>query len=136
MFIQLQHRMFSFNDYIHSTSTRALFIQQICSFNFNRAIFVQEEYLFDFNAQSYIFMEQTYLFNFNKSIFIQQFIYCQLFASSRTSTKLHLPYPFLKKKSVKSTLESSMMAQEWTDSFSVVFAVASRLSLKETIFLL
>ena len=47
IFIQLQHRIFSFNDYIHSTSTGALFLQQLYSFNFNtgyfcaRRIFIQ-----------------------------------------------------------------------------------------------
>ena len=40
MSIQLQHSIFSFKDYIHSTSTGA--------------IFVQDKYLFNFNAQSYV----------------------------------------------------------------------------------
>ena len=82
IFIQLQHRIFSFNKYIHSTSTQNIFIQRLYSFNFNkyidststRAIFVQEEYLFNFNAQSYvlwneyIYSTSTKIFSFNKNI--------------------------------------------------------------------
>ena len=33
--IQLQHRIFSFHDYIYSSSTQDIFIQRLHSFNFN-----------------------------------------------------------------------------------------------------
>ena len=45
--IQLQHRIFSFNDYIDSTSILDIFIQGLYSFNFRWAIFVQDKYLFN-----------------------------------------------------------------------------------------
>ena len=38
--IQLQHWIFSFNDYIHSTSTRAIFVQDKCLFNFDAQSYV------------------------------------------------------------------------------------------------
>ena len=65
--IQLEHRIFSFNDYIHSTSTRA--------------IFVQDKYLFDFNAQSYVLWNE-YIYSTSakkKTILIQQNLFIQLF---------------------------------------------------------
>ena len=46
--IQLQHWLFSFNNYIHSTSTRA--------------IFVQGKYLLNFNAQSYV-LRNEYIYS-------------------------------------------------------------------------
>ena len=101
--IQLQHRIFSFNGYIHSTSTRALFIQQLIflySFNFNTGYFCASRIFIQLLRLKLCFMERIYLFKFKKNIFIQQKIFIQLFASSRTSitsysTKLHLPTPLL-----------------------------------------
>ena len=63
--IRLQHRIFSFNDYIHSTSTNILFIQQYFVYSTN--IFVQEEYLFNFNSQSYVLWNE-YIYSTSKHI--------------------------------------------------------------------
>ena len=98
--IQLQHGIFSFNDYIHSTSTRALFSQQIYSLNFKTGYFCARRIFIQLQPPKLRFLERIYLFNFNKNIFIQQNIFIQLFASSRTSinsysTNLHLPIPLL-----------------------------------------
>ena len=98
--IQIHHRIFSFNAYIHSTSTRALFIQQISSFNFNTGYFCARRIFIQLQRPKLRFMERIYLFNFNKNIFMQQNIFIELFASSQTlinsySTKLHLPTPLL-----------------------------------------
>ena len=92
IFIQLQHWIFSFNDYIHSTSTRA--------------IFVQDKYLFNFNAQSYVLCNEYIYPTTTNDIFIQPNIFMQLFRFSDIDkflfNKAPPPYPpvapFLKKK--------------------------------------
>ena len=101
-----QNGLFSFNDYIHSTSHRlCLFDKYIhststCARRIHVFIQLQRPKL--------CFTEQIYLFNFNKNIFIQQNIFSQLFATSQTlinsysqsSTSLPPCYPFLTKKSM------------------------------------
>ena len=79
--IQLQHRIFSFNDYIDSTSTLDIFIQRLYSFNFNKGYFCARQIFIQLQRPKLCFMKRIY--NYiqlqQKNIFIQQNIFIQLF---------------------------------------------------------
>ena len=79
--IQLQHRIFSFNNYVDSTSTLDIFIQRLYSFNFNPGYFCVRQIFIQLRRPKLCFMKRIYIFNFNKKkyIFIQQNIFIQLF---------------------------------------------------------
>ena len=92
---QIQHRISSFNDYIHSTSTRTIFGQDKYLFNFNTDYFWARQIFIQLKRPKLCFRKRIYLFNFNKKIFSFNKTY---FFNSRTSisfcsTKLHLPIP-------------------------------------------
>ena len=97
--IQLQHRIFSFNDYIDSTSTLDIFIQRLYSFNFNTGYFCARQIFIQLQRPKLCFRKRIYIFNFNKrKIFSFNKTYLFNSSSSRTSinsysTKLHLPTP-------------------------------------------
>ena len=97
--IQLQHRIFSFNDNIDSTSTLDIFIQRLYSFNFNTGYSCARQIFIQLQRPKLCFMKRIYLFNFNKkNLFLFNKTYLFNSSSSRTSinsysTKLHLSTP-------------------------------------------